>query len=79
MSVTVEYTGRGNDDAWWSASKVKEYLGLKSASTFYLLAAQPDFPTKIILGQRCVRWKSSEIVQYAERQRVTRQVAGGAS
>lgn len=63
------------DEALWPASRVLEFFSVKK-SVFYELAAEPDFPTKIVLGKRCVRWKASEIRAYAERRRVSREPDG---
>ena len=60
-----------HDDVLWSARQAQAFLGLKN-SAFYELADEPDFPAKVRVGRRTVRWFRSEIVAYVNARREKR-------
>lgn len=72
MSTAAQEVLPRSDDVWWTAKEARAYLGLRSPTTFFALADEPDFPERIRIGKACVRWLKSEIVAYAESRRERR-------
>jgi predicted DNA-binding transcriptional regulator AlpA len=48
-----------------SAPQAAELLGI-SERRFHELRREASFPQAVLIGQRCVRWHRSELVEYAQ-------------